>query len=70
VRHSLRGKRNTREFERVGLRLHLRRLQVQAGDVTLLFVDETDILNVPYLARVWARQGQDLRVEAPGKVNW
>jgi hypothetical protein len=49
--------------------LHLRRLQAQAGDVTLLFVDETDILNVPYLARVWARQGRDLRVEAPGKVK-
>ena len=69
MRHSLRGKRNTREFERVGLRLHLRRLQAQAGDVNLLFVDETDALNVPYLARVWARQGRDLRVEAPGKVK-
>lgn len=32
-------------------------------------MDETDVLNVPYLTRVWARVGCDLRVEAPGKVK-
>lgn len=65
----MRGKRNSGEFERVGLRLHLRRLQAAAGDIVLLFVDETDVLNVPYLTRVWAQVGRDLRVEAPGKVK-
>jgi hypothetical protein len=51
------------------LRLHIRRLQAKAGDIVLLFVDESDFLNVPYLTRVWASQGRDLRVEAPGKVK-
>lgn len=44
-------------------------MQAKAGDITLLFVDEADFLNVPYLTRVWASQGRDLRVEAPGKVK-
>lgn len=49
--------------------MQIRRQQAKAGDITLLFVDEADFLNVPYLARVWASQGRDLRVEAPGKVK-
>jgi DDE superfamily endonuclease len=69
MRHSIRGKRSTREFERVGLRLHLRRLQAFAGDITLLFVDEADVLNIPYLVHTWARKGINLRIEAPGKVK-
>lgn len=47
----------------------MRRQQAASGDIRLLFVDETDILNVPYLTRVWAKGGYDLRVEAPGKVK-
>jgi hypothetical protein len=69
MRHSIRGKRNTREFERVGLRLHIRRLQALAGDIVLLFVDEADVLNIPYLVHTWARRGMNLRIEAPGKVK-
>lgn len=53
----------------MGLRLHIRRLQAQAGDVVLLFQDEADVLNVPYLTYVWAKKGIDLRVEAPGKMK-
>jgi hypothetical protein len=53
----------------MGLRLHIRRLQAQTGDVVLLFQDEADVLNVPYLTRVWAKKGIDLRVEAPGKMK-
>lgn len=53
----------------MGLRLHIRRLQAQAGDVVLLFQDEAEVQNIPYLTRVWAKQGMDLRIEAPGKMK-
>jgi transposase len=35
-RHTLKGRQNAREVERVGLRLQLRRQQAQAGDIVLL----------------------------------
>lgn len=35
----------------------------------LLHEDESEALTHPYLARVWARRGQDLRIEAPGQAK-
>lgn len=35
----------------------------------LLFGDESEALTHPYLARVWARCGADLRVPAPGQAK-
>lgn len=52
---------------RAGLRLILLRQQAQAGDLTLLFEDESEALTHPYLAHVWAPRGADLRIEAPGQ---
>jgi transposase len=49
------------------LRLRLLKQQAEAGDITLLFGDESEALTHPYLARAWARRGDDLRVEAPGQ---
>jgi transposase len=49
------------------LRLRLLKQQAQAGDITLLFGDESEALTHPYLARAWAKRGCDLRVEAPGQ---
>jgi hypothetical protein len=49
------------------LRLHLLKQQAQAGDIILLFGDESEALTHPYLARAWAKRGCDLRVEAPGQ---
>jgi len=49
------------------LRLRLLRQQAAAGDITLLFGDESEALTHPYLARAWAKRGCDLRVEAPGQ---
>lgn len=51
----------------MGLRLALRRAQAEAGDITLLFADESEALTHPYLARAWAKRGADLRVPAPGQ---
>ena len=38
-----------------------------AGDIVLLFGDESEVLTHPYLAHAWARRGADLRVPAPGQ---
>ena len=52
---------------RSGLRLKLLREQAEAGDLVLLFEDESEALTHPYLAHVWAPRGADLRIEAPGQ---
>jgi len=56
-------------MERVGLRLQLRKQQAEAGDVVLLYGDESEALTHPYLARAWAKSGADLRVPAPGQAK-
>jgi transposase len=53
----------------VGLRLQLRKAQAEAGDIVLLYGDESEALTHPYLARAWARRGADLRVPAPGQAK-
>jgi len=55
--------------ERVGLRLQLRRAQAEAGDIVLLYGDESEALTHPYLAHAWAERGADLRVQAPGQAR-
>lgn len=56
-------------MDRIGLRLALRRAQAVAGDIALLFADESEALTHPYLAHAWARRGADLRVQAPGRAE-
>jgi len=51
------------------LRLRLFKQQAAAGDITLLFGDESEALTHPYLARAWAKCGADLRVQAPGQAK-
>jgi DDE superfamily endonuclease len=63
----LKGRQDAEAIERVGLRLALRRAQAAAGDITLLFADESEALTHPYLAHAWAPRGADLRIEAPGQ---
>ena len=53
----------------MGLRLQLRKAQAQAGDIVLLYGDESEALTHPYLARAWAKRGADLRVPAPGQAK-
>ena len=45
------------------------KLQAAAGDIHLLFGDESEALTHPYLAHAWARRGADLRIEAPGHAK-
>ena len=53
----------------MGLRLPLRKAQAEAGDIILLYGDESEALTHPYLARAWALRGADLRVPAPGQAK-
>jgi len=53
--------------DRAGLRRKLLTAQAEAGDIVLLFADESEALTHPYLAHVWAKKGADLRVPAPGQ---
>jgi transposase len=65
----LKGRQNAAEVERIGLRLQLRKQQAEAGDIVLLYGDESEALTHPYLARAWAKPGADLRVPAPGQAK-
>ena len=47
----------------------MRQQQAEAGDIVLLYGDESEALTHPYLARVWAKSGADLRVPAPGQAK-
>jgi len=53
--------------DRAGLRRMLLKAQAEAGDIVLLFADESEALTHPYLAHVWAQKGADLRIPAPGQ---
>src|ERR1700752_1629995 len=68
-RHTLTGRQDADAVDRSGLRLRLLKQQAEAGDITLLFGDESAALTHPYLARVWAKPGEDLRVQAPGRAH-
>ena len=50
------------------MRIKLLKAQARAGDIVLLFGDESEALTHPYLARAWAKRGADLRVPAPGQA--
>jgi hypothetical protein len=52
--HRLKGRQIANEVERVGPRLRLRNQQAEAGDILLLYSNESEALTHPYLARVWA----------------
>lgn len=47
----------------------MRKQQAAAGDIVLLYGDESEALTHPYLARAWAKAGADLRVPAPGQAK-
>lgn len=65
----MKGRQIAAEVNRVGLRLKLLKQQADAGDIVLLYGDESEALTHPYLARVWAKVGADLRVPAPGQAK-
>src|SRR4051794_35198691 len=67
-RHTLKGRQDADAVDRAGLRRKLLKAQAEAGDIVLLFGDESKALTHPYLAHVWAKKGADLRIPAPGQA--
>ena len=47
----------------------MRKAQAEAGDIVLLYGDESEASPHPYLARAWAARGAGLRVPAPGQAK-
>ena len=68
-RHTLKGRQDTAAVE--ASREHLADLKTRAaaGAIDLVFLDESEALTHPYLARCWARRGSDLRIQAPGQAK-
>jgi transposase len=50
------------------VRRKLLKAQAEAGDIVLLFGDESEALTHPYLAHAWAKKGADVRIPAPGQA--
>jgi hypothetical protein len=67
-RHTLKGRQDAQAVDRAGLRRKLLKVQAEAGDIVLLFGDESEALTHPYLAHAWAKKGADLRIPAPGQA--
>src|SRR5215216_5205447 len=67
-RHTLKGRQDADAVDRAGLRRKLLKAQAEAGDIVLLFGDESEALTHPYLAHAWAKKAADLRVPAPGQA--
>lgn len=63
----MKGRQDANAVDRIGLRLQLRQAQARAGDIVLLYADESEALTHPYLAHAWAEKGADLRIAAPGQ---
>src|SRR3954466_12866412 len=59
-RHTLKGRQDAAAVE--ASRQHLAHLKTRAaaGAIDLVFLDESEALTHPYLARCWARRGSDL----------
>ena len=68
-RHTLKGRQDAAAVEASRERLLNLKTQATAGAIDLVFLDESEALTHPYLARCWARRGADLRIEAPGQAK-
>ena len=68
-RHTLKGRQDAAAV--AASRPHLADLKTQAaaGAIDLVFLDESEALTHPYLARCWARRGTELRIQAPGQAK-
>jgi transposase len=68
-RHTLKGRQDAAAVEASRERLADLKTQAAAGAIDLVFLDESEALTHPYLARCWARRGTELRIEAPGQAK-
>jgi transposase len=66
-RHTLKGRQDKAAVAASRERLADLKAQATAGAIDLVFLDESEALTHPYLARCWARRGTELRIQAPGQ---
>src|SRR5215203_3841448 len=68
-RHTLKGRQDAAAVAASRQRLADLKTQAAAGAIDLVFLDESEALTHPYLARCWARRGTELRIQAPGQAK-
>jgi transposase len=68
-RHTLKGRQDAAAVAASRERLADLKTQAAAGAIDLVFLDESEVLTHPYLARCWARRGTELRIQAPGQAK-
>ena len=68
-RHTLKGRQDKAAAAASRERLAHLKTQAVAGAIDLVFLDESEALTHPYLARCWARRGTELRIQAPGQAK-
>src|SRR5215218_10694365 len=68
-RHTLKGRQDAAGVAASRQRLVDLKTRAAAGVIDLVFLDESEALTHPYLARCWARRGTELRIEAPGQAK-
>jgi transposase len=68
-RHTLKSRQDAAAVAASRERLTDLKAQAAAGAINLVFLDESEALTHPYLARCWARRGSDLRIQAPGQAK-
>jgi transposase len=68
-RHTLKGRQDAATVEASRERLADLKTRAAAGAIDLVFLDESEALTHPYLARCWARRGTELRIQAPGQAK-
>jgi transposase InsO family protein len=68
-RHTLKGRQDAAAVEDSRPRIADLKRRAAAGAIDLVFLDESEVLTHPYLARCWARRGTELRIQAPGQAK-
>src|SRR3954465_10217942 len=68
-RHTLKGRQDAAAVAASRECLATLKTQAAAGAIDLVFLDESEALTHPYLARCWARRGTELRIQSPGQAK-
>jgi transposase len=68
-RHTLKGRQDAAAVAASRQQLADLKARAVAGAIDLVFLDESEALTHPYLARCWVRRGANLRIEAPGQAK-
>jgi len=68
-RHTLKGRQDAAAVEDSRQRLADLKRRAAPGAIDLVFLDESEALTHPYLARCWARRGAELGIQAPGQAK-